>query len=103
MLKRIDLPALPESENQRVAALSRNGRIGIDGARLAPTVVTLDSKVATWRAAATISRHTSARRRRRTAARRSWASSAAPRCSTSSIPSTPVSRTIRIPSRTSRR
>jgi hypothetical protein len=58
-LKRIELPALPESENQRIAGLSRNGRfvqIAIDGARLAPTVLTLDwktKKLATWRAPAT--------------------------------------------------
>lgn len=58
-LARIDLPALPESENQRLAGLSRNGRfaqIELDAARFAPTVVTLDwttKKLATWRTPST--------------------------------------------------
>jgi dipeptidyl aminopeptidase/acylaminoacyl peptidase len=53
-LRRIELPALPESDNQGIAGLSRNGRfvqITIDGARLAPSVVTLDWKtrrLETW-------------------------------------------------------
>jgi len=58
-LKRIDLPALPESDNQTIAGLSRNGRfvqIAIDGARLAPTTVTYDwttKKTERWRVPAT--------------------------------------------------
>jgi hypothetical protein len=57
-LKRVELP-LPEGENQRIAGLSHNGRfvqIELDGARLAPTVVTYDwkaKKLTTWRAPAT--------------------------------------------------
>jgi len=58
-LRRVELPALPASDNQRVSGMSRNGRfvqIEIDGAKLPWTTVTLDwttKKATTWRVPAT--------------------------------------------------
>jgi dipeptidyl aminopeptidase/acylaminoacyl peptidase len=58
-LKRVELPALPDSDNQSVSAMSRNGRfvqIAIDGAQLPWTSVTIDwttKQATTWRIPAT--------------------------------------------------
>ena len=58
-LRALELPRLPEAENQTFAGVSRNGRyvqITIDSARLAPTTVMWDwksRKLETWRLPAT--------------------------------------------------
>lgn len=58
-LRTLELPRLPDAENQTFAGASRNGRfvqITIDSARLAPTTVVLDwksRKLETWRLPAT--------------------------------------------------
>jgi dipeptidyl aminopeptidase/acylaminoacyl peptidase len=58
-LKRVELPALPESDTQTVSGISRNGRyveLALEGARLPATTVTVDwttRKLTTWRAPAT--------------------------------------------------
>jgi len=58
-LRPIELPKLPESDNQSLGGISRNGRfvqITLDGARLAPTTVVWDwttKKLETWRVPAT--------------------------------------------------